>query len=421
MESREKKINIGVGFVTGRKHFKNLIKMYVNNWKESGLIHNPNIAIHLFIAYDLSYTNTAIDDYTITDLQILKMLDYIYYLDEDTVSNEIKMLVEKDIITLDEAKLIFGRGYAMKRNAVLYFAIKRKIDYLVFFDDDEYPVANIKINNTILWKGENVLLTHIKNLMYADITHGYHCGYISPIPQIKFNSELSEKKFRVFVEAVSNDIINWQSVKTKMDSGGITYANVNIDINNRTVKVKENNGMKFISGSNLGFNLKQIDRIFPFYNPPGARGEDTFLSTCICNRVVKKIPCYMFHDGFLSCEQLLFGSLPSNLKIMQANSEDITQRFLNASIGWIRYKPLLLYVTQNKNYKNEINIVEKKLEKVVPCICNYFNEEKFRIILDEFDYFHLHVKKHYKDFKQTQIVWSKLMDRLKKNDDKNYR
>lgn len=46
-----------------------------------------------------------------------------------------------------------------------------------------------------------------------------------------------------------------------MDSGGITYANVNIDINNRTVKVKENNGMKFISGSNLGFNLKQIDRI----------------------------------------------------------------------------------------------------------------------------------------------------------------
>lgn len=79
-----------------------------------------------------------------------------------------------------------------------------------------------------------MLLTHIKNLMYADITHGYHCGYISPIPQIKFNSELSEKKFRVFVEAVSNDIINWQSVKTKMDSGGITYANVNIDINNRT-------------------------------------------------------------------------------------------------------------------------------------------------------------------------------------------
>ena len=195
MESREKKINIGVGFVTGRKHFKNLIKMYVNNWKESGLIHNPNIAIHLFIAYDLSYTNTAIDDYTITDLQILKMLDYIYYLDEDTVSNEIKMLVEKDIITLDEAKLIFGRGYAMKRNAVLYFAIKRKIDYLVFFDDDEYPVANIKINNTILWKGENVLLTHIKNLMYADITHGYHCGYISPIPQIKFNSEHSKKNF----------------------------------------------------------------------------------------------------------------------------------------------------------------------------------------------------------------------------------
>ncbi|MGE1063346.1 hypothetical protein NXG27_12105 [Megasphaera paucivorans] len=418
MDSKEKKINIGIGFVTGRKNFKNVIKMYVHNWKESGLIHNDNIGIHLFIAYDLHYTNTVVNDYTITDPKILEMMDSIHYLNNTVILSEIETLVKKNIVTLEEAELIFGEGYAMKRNAVLYFAIKKGMDYLVFFDDDEYPIANIKMNNTILWKGENVLLTHIQNLKYADITHGYHCGYISPMPQLEFNSKLSENDFRIFIEAVSNDIINWQSVKTKMEDGGITYADVNIKTNNKTIHVKETNGMKFISGSNLGFNLTKIDKIFPFYNPPGARGEDTFLSTCICNRVVKKIPCYTFHDSFLSCEQLLFGSLPGNLKSIKIDPGTTTQRFLKVAIGWIRYKPLLLYVTQNKNYENEIALIREKLKHVVPCICNYFNEDKFELILDEFDYFHLHVKKHYEDFKRTQVVWLKLINVLKQSNNK---
>ncbi len=34
------------------------------------------------------------------------------------------------------------------------FALKRKIDYLLFWDDDEYPYANIRgeKNGSIIWK-----------------------------------------------------------------------------------------------------------------------------------------------------------------------------------------------------------------------------------------------------------------------------
>jgi hypothetical protein len=35
--------------------------------------------------------------------------------------------------------LLFSTEYAEKRNAVLHIAIKNKIDYLLFPDDDEYP------------------------------------------------------------------------------------------------------------------------------------------------------------------------------------------------------------------------------------------------------------------------------------------
>ncbi len=55
MKIEEKKINVGVGFVTGRKNFKDVVKTYIDNWNESGVVENKKIALHLFVAYDLKY------------------------------------------------------------------------------------------------------------------------------------------------------------------------------------------------------------------------------------------------------------------------------------------------------------------------------------------------------------------------------
>jgi len=228
MKIEKKKINVGVGFVTGRKNFKNVVKTYVDNWNESGLVDNKKYALHLFVAYDLKYKSTKVSDYKITDEEILDMVDSAYYLGNSSITTEALYLVEKKVISLKEAKLIFGEGYAMKRNAVLYFALKNKMDYLIFLDDDEYPIATIKINDSIVWKGQEVLSTHINNIKNVDMTHGHHCGYISPIPNLDFNDKLSEDEFRVFIESISNDIINWNSIKEKMNDGGITYADLNI-------------------------------------------------------------------------------------------------------------------------------------------------------------------------------------------------
>lgn len=413
MNIEEKKINVGVGFVTGRKNFKNVIKTYVNNWNESGLVDNEKVALHLFVAYDLAYTGTTMSDYKITDEEILGSVDSAYYLGNSAIINEAQFLIEKEVVTLEEAELIFGEGYAMKRNSVLYFALKNKMDYIVFFDDDEYPIANIKINDSIAWKGQEVLSTHIKNIMYADMTHGHHCGYISPIPQLTYNNKLTEDDFRVFIESISNDIINWESIKAKMDDGGVTYADINIINSKITRVVKEKNGMKFISGANLGFNLKNLDKLFPFYNPPGARGEDTFLSTCICDCTIRKVPCYTFHDGFSTYEHLLLGVLPNKLNAMRADSGVNMKRFLKASIGWIRYKPLLLYITHKEGYEAEIIKMKRDLSIVIPKICDYFEDDGFKSILDELDYFHTHVEEHYRDFDNTKSAWLKIIKFLK--------
>jgi hypothetical protein len=413
MKIEKKKINVGVGFVTGRKNFKNVVKTYVDNWNESGLVDNNKNALHLFVAYDLKYKRTKVSDYKITDEEILDMVDSAHYLGNSSIRTEAQYLVEKKVISLKEANLIFGEGYAMKRNAVLYFALKNKMDYLIFLDDDEYPIATIKIDDSIVWKGQEVLSTHINNIKHADMTHGHHCGYISPIPHFDFNDKLSEDQFRIFVESISNDIINWDSIKAKMNDGGVTYADLDIINSEITEFVKGVNGTKFISGANLGFNLKNLDKIFPFYNPPGARGEDTFLSTCIGECNIRKVPCYTFHDGFATYEHLLLGVLPNKLKAMRADSSVITKRFLRASIGWIRYKPLLLYITQRDNYETEIMKMKENLSNVIPNICSYFENDEFKNILDELEFYHTHVEDHYKDFENTKSAWLKIIKFLK--------
>ncbi len=56
------------------------------------------------------------------------------------------------------------------------------------------------------WSNQHVLESHIEYLRNADMTNGYHCGYISPIPYLEFDHILSEQDFRAFILALSNDI-----------------------------------------------------------------------------------------------------------------------------------------------------------------------------------------------------------------------
>ncbi|HEU5366500.1 MAG TPA: hypothetical protein VFU62_13265, partial [Hanamia sp.] len=330
-------LDIGIGFVTGRKHFKNVLTSYINNWVEHGLFLNKEIRLHLLVAYDLKYHKTELSDYKNIDPELAEMVHSIRYYGKASIEEERRVLEESGIINREESELLFGEGYAKKRNAVVYFAKKNKMDRLMFLDDDEYPVATMKNEyDNLIWMGQSVLATHLRYNPDADITHGHHCGYISPIPYIPFNDVLTEEDFKLFIEAISNEIVSWDVVKkTIIDNKGVTYANPDI-INKKIVEeVKEVNGMKFISGANLCFNLHNIKNLPPFYNPPGARGEDTFMSTSLTDMKVLKVPCYTFHDGFLTYKNILNGILPNALEPVDASSPAIVKRFANAAIGWI--------------------------------------------------------------------------------------
>lgn len=409
---KNKKINIAIGFVTGRIQFQHVLKTYINNWVEHGLIENKNVGIHVLVAYDVRYKNTKKADYKNIPIELKDLVDSIYFYGEDEVSDTIIELTENDnSLSFEDCSLLFGNGYAKKRNIVTYFAIKLKMDKLLFIDDDEYPLATFKNKNEqLLWSGQSILSTHLKFNDNADITHGLHCGYISPIPYIEFNETLNENDFKLYIDALSNDIISWEKMKKIIiQQKGVTYAAEHILSNAVAYEIEEENGMKFISGANLCINLKNYKKIPPFYNPQGARGEDTFMSTALKDLKVLKVPCYTFHDGFSMYNHLLNGVLPVELKSIQTNDKGVLSRFIQASKGWVRYKPLLVYITEKNKYDAIIQMMRKNLQITIPKLCKYFNNNDFRSILTEFEKYVKVVPQHFSEFEKTKNIWHKLM------------
>jgi hypothetical protein len=407
-------VNVGLGFVTGRESFKRVLRTYIDNWNESSQRSGAtqDVALHLFVAHDLAYTNTEAGDYEVTDDEVVRSVASVHSISDSSMRIEIQDLIRRQILTSREVKLLFGKGYGARRNTVLYQAAKSDMDYLIFLDDDEYPLATTRIGARDYWQGQPVIATHLEYLSESDITHGHHCGYVSPIPQFEWNDQLSKDDFRLFIEAISNDILSWESVEELMGNSGVTYADRSILEAARAEEVLEIGGMKFISGSNLGLSLRARSRLSPFYSPPGARGEDAFLSTVLGDRKVMKIPTYVFHDGFLRHRHLLTGVLPRELRAVSSSDPDVVERFLNACIGWIRYKPLLTYAINRKGYDVEIAEIKEKLAVSIPRLCAYFGIDDFNRIPIELEYYHRHVESHFKDFEDSKIAWATVMASL---------
>ena len=112
--------------------------------------------LNLFVAYDLKYKNTKSADYTNIGKEVRNLIDDTYFIGGDVIQKEIDDLITSNVITEKEARLCFEKGYAGKRNAVLYAALKNKMHYLIFLDDDEYPMAVTNTRSTAIWGGQHV-------------------------------------------------------------------------------------------------------------------------------------------------------------------------------------------------------------------------------------------------------------------------
>lgn len=187
-------------------------------------------------------------------------------------------------------------------------------------------MACLKEGKSVTWKKQDNILMHLKAMEHSTISHGYHCGYVSPIPYVEFGEDISEESFKNFIEAISNEVISWDSIKQKMlVNYGITYADKDLSDENGLEYVMKD---KWVVATNLCLNLNKVREIPAFYNPPNARGEDTFFSTKLGKAKVVKIPVYHFHDGFLQYTGIMENEFPKALSKIKMNSAKIEKDFI---------------------------------------------------------------------------------------------
>ena len=403
-------IKFGIGFVTGRPNVCKIInstyERLINQFNKL----DKKVELTAYILFDLGYQyTTRIDFYGIIP-NVYKDLSIKYIAPED-IEEEKKRLIGREEFSRADVDLFFGHGHAKGRNSLMYYAVRDKMDYLLFWDDDEYPVACIKNDNTneVIWKEQDNIAMHLKNIKNADVTIGYHCGYISPIPYVELDEDVNEEKFKCYIEALGNDIISWDSIKEKfLKYNGITYANADIANGEGEYEIKSDGSGKWVAGSTLCLNLNHLSKIPAFYNPEGARGEDTFFSTQLLNSKVIKVPVYHFHDGFLKYTNIARRKYPKVLRKIKSSEEQIEERFFKASRGWIRYKPLFEYITNRENYTEKIAETRKQLEEGIPEVNKLFEHSDFNILLKDLDEYDKNVKKHYNEYIKTNEIWNKL-------------
>ena len=293
----------------------------------------------------------------------------------------------------------------------MYYALKKGMDYLLFWDDDEYPLACVKDEEgKIKWMKQRNVVSHLEYFEKenADVTRGYHCGYISPIPSIPYSEDVTEEDFKNFIEACGNEAVNWANIKERFEKdNGVTFADKDIAEGKGAYEILETpTSKKWVAGSTLGINFKNIDRIPAFYNPPEARGEDTFFSVNLTKAKVLQIPVYHFHDGFLKYTEIMNGHKPRKLKLINPEDDaDVERRFLKVSTGWIKYKPLYMYIMDRENYDENIKTAKKQLAKSIKKISGYFENGGFAQLPDILQEYDENVEDHYKDFIQTNKIW----------------
>ena len=181
-------IELGIGFVTGRPNVCKLINNYYKNMIEQLERTGKKVNLTIFLLYDLNYQYTIRTDFYSIIPEVYKNIK-IKYITPENIEEEKKKLISRNNFTKEEVDLFLGNGHAKGRNTVMYYALKWKMDYLLFWDDDEYPVAVVKEDDNLQWIPQDNILKHLEHIDDADITIGYHCGYISPIPYVELRNK----------------------------------------------------------------------------------------------------------------------------------------------------------------------------------------------------------------------------------------
>jgi hypothetical protein len=327
---------------TIRPKAKAIVTQFIANATSHGI---ATKGLSVYFSIDLIGSTKCEDFYLDDDTK--KKLHSVHYVDVYTRQTIAQTIVHHGL--LDEEFLnqsFVQRGYAAARNAALFQALLDGNDFAINIDDDVVPVANFRDHDgTLGWLRINFFHIHLKALSEgADVTRGPYLGYPSPVVDLAAILPFHYRKRLGIALSLGCEILHPDILTCRSH---LRYATTH-DLHCSSHYFSDECMRKttIVYGGNLGINLHSVreGKLPLFFNPPGARGEDSFFGRCLDAKVrVSSIPAYVFHDPFGLNPELLGGRTPlALLPIVPATNKNL-KRFAEALTGWIKYAPLWIY------------------------------------------------------------------------------
>ena len=255
-------------------------------------------------------------------------------------------------------------GYGNKRNLILIEAVRRNYDTVLFWDDDEYPVACLREGSRLRWISTDVFGAHLSGGgPDTDVRSGFRTGHALPIvPDLQ--RQVSPATARALGEALAfgTEFIDPDFV---LDPGSSLLIPEAVPA---PAEIAAANGGKWVAAANLSIRVASVreGRIPAFYIPFGGRGEDTIFSMQLDQAKACRVPSGIFHDCFLDHTAILAGDLPTTFDrpVDPNRAAEYARRFANALRGWFSYSPLMLWLRDPSAYGETLGRVAKLLEVV---------------------------------------------------------
>lgn len=399
-------MKILVAITTGRKSFKKTVQLLNDNFKRHD--HFNNHQIDLMVNYDPTFLRLKDGDFALNEMML--SFNKIKYLGPKDIGKYIILL--NDIVKSKKTMeiLINEKGYGNKKNLLLIEAMVSNYDFILFWDDDEYPFACKRKKGGFRLVENDVLGPHINAIKEGgDISFGCFSGHVSPIPN-NINKKLKKRDLLLLGKAleIGSDVINNKSFLNPEKSFEILN-----NLPKKSFIIQSKDGYKEISGGNLSINTSTITkgRLPPFYVPAGSRGDDTILSVRINDLKVVKVPSITFHDCFLQYVDFVKNDC---LKENPINEEEIYLRFYYSIKGWLAYAPLFMKIINKRDYQKLktkklelISKIELSLDKQTSLEDIPFSMHK--VLLESFN----RIEIQQKEVKLVDKAWKNICEKLK--------
>ncbi len=402
------KRQVHIAFCTGRRTLPLVAGMLARNLERWGL--QEICDLQLSIVYDPAFQGLSALDFSLAS-EVERGFRAVSYLGPGAWEQLAWLRRSFGLGEAGFAALFRPRGYCSQKNLALVHALLAGADYLLFLDDDEYFAAPFPDEGGRLeWEEGDLLGPHLRGLRAAAITHGVETGFTSPVPA-DLDQYLSEAVRRRLGAALGlgSEFIGEH---TFVLPGDLTRCGNREELRCLPRPLPIERGVVRMAGGNIAFDLGAVRQglIPPYFNPPGARGEDALLGAQLGGVACHQVGACIFHDPFQRHLGLVRGRYPARLEPTAVCPEAL-ERFGRVFIGWLRYAPLLLRLTVAEAGEREQRLerMQEELDELGPVLARGLGWEGFALGGEELWQYRGRMERDWEDLQRAREAWFRVV------------